>query len=565
MDIDIKSILDESPAGREFLRRALENYKAIPLERRYDKYDADVVTLTSEVAEPLNLGFISERLSELSATLRGAGGVPAAPSSLVAKNKSSWEPVEYHIELSWQDNSNDEDGFLIYRALKAAGGKPQVVSSVGPNVTTFVDTLSAPADGDDQYCYAVVAFKYSPFAFSVFAPGGQPPGPLESSPSNTACSYYAIGWPPPPPLPDSDGDGIPDKLDKCPLDHAGKASLWTEGCPDLDDDGVPDKDDNCPLKWGDKPDGCPLRYNLHWMGMKILNNSGYGGKGWYSFISGKWFYQNNEFYDDNKYGWGEEPYLVFTWTNGMTDKGMLEHGSQTWCCGEGVDLELAKYADWEPDLDGYGEDPPKTLQGLKDLQDYGLTVWPAVAGQSVEIDRKLGLSVNITLMERDYKRTIWVKDQADALEAAFKIGGKVTEATATCVGTDGLGCLLAIGDAMKTVIEELLGLSQPAKPVTVDDPDDFQGSDVWAITRTDAAWRTSSTGAYPFYLLEMPTHYWKYCPWGPGVGPAVQCYPLTMLVKPYFCLCREGMSDSDIKKHCEPSKAQPVLPWPMGP
>jgi len=58
--------------------------------------------------------------------------------------------------------------------------------------------------------------------------------------------------------PDTDGDGIQDKLDDCP-DVAGPAAL--KGCPDTDGDGVIDKDDRCPnTPKGYKVDrfGCPL-------------------------------------------------------------------------------------------------------------------------------------------------------------------------------------------------------------------------------------------------------------------------------------------------------------------
>jgi OOP family OmpA-OmpF porin len=43
--------------------------------------------------------------------------------------------------------------------------------------------------------------------------------------------------------PDTDKDGIQDKLDECP-DIFGLAAF--KGCPDSDGDGVPDKDDRCP-------------------------------------------------------------------------------------------------------------------------------------------------------------------------------------------------------------------------------------------------------------------------------------------------------------------------------
>jgi Leucine-rich repeat (LRR) protein len=62
--------------------------------------------------------------------------------------------------------------------------------------------------------------------------------------------------------PDSDGDGIPDRLDKCPW-LAGE--LETDGahpikpCPkDADGDGTPDAQDKCPNQFGELEDGgCP--------------------------------------------------------------------------------------------------------------------------------------------------------------------------------------------------------------------------------------------------------------------------------------------------------------------
>jgi len=51
--------------------------------------------------------------------------------------------------------------------------------------------------------------------------------------------------------PDKDGDGIPDHLDECP-DVPGLKKF--NGCPDSDGDGVPDAKDECP----DTPKGCPV-------------------------------------------------------------------------------------------------------------------------------------------------------------------------------------------------------------------------------------------------------------------------------------------------------------------
>ncbi len=55
--------------------------------------------------------------------------------------------------------------------------------------------------------------------------------------------------------PDSDGDGIPDKEDECPYE---KGSKGMNGCPDRDGDGITDKKDACPDEAGlAKFKGCP--------------------------------------------------------------------------------------------------------------------------------------------------------------------------------------------------------------------------------------------------------------------------------------------------------------------
>ena len=54
---------------------------------------------------------------------------------------------------------------------------------------------------------------------------------------------------------DSDGDGTPDKTDKCP-DATGPVALL--GCPDTDNDGISDTEDKCPGEVGPAENqGCP--------------------------------------------------------------------------------------------------------------------------------------------------------------------------------------------------------------------------------------------------------------------------------------------------------------------
>jgi len=63
------------------------------------------------------------------------------------------------------------------------------------------------------------------------------------------------------PVLDRDGDGIPDAEDRCP-DQPGPRE--NGGCPDVDTDrdGIPDRLDKCPLDPGLPPDGCPKKYTL---------------------------------------------------------------------------------------------------------------------------------------------------------------------------------------------------------------------------------------------------------------------------------------------------------------
>ncbi len=91
-----------------------------------------------------------------------------------------------------------------------------------------------------------------------------PPVPATAISSNwefQAGLAWTFGGPPQ----DSDKDGIPDALDKCPNEPEDKDGFEdSDGCPDLDNDGdgIPDDKDKCPNQAEDKDgfedeDGCP--------------------------------------------------------------------------------------------------------------------------------------------------------------------------------------------------------------------------------------------------------------------------------------------------------------------
>lgn len=64
-----------------------------------------------------------------------------------------------------------------------------------------------------------------------------------------ACNRWLAAQaepPPEPPIPDSDGDGVNDRDDRCPGSHP-QETVDARGCPkDGDGDGVPDRLDRCP-------------------------------------------------------------------------------------------------------------------------------------------------------------------------------------------------------------------------------------------------------------------------------------------------------------------------------
>lgn len=76
--------------------------------------------------------------------------------------------------LSWVDNSDNEEGFRVYRA-QGVGGTFTEIAVVGPNVTTYTDPLGGPG-----FCYRVTAYNSAG----------------ESQPSNNACLLLMVPTPP---------------------------------------------------------------------------------------------------------------------------------------------------------------------------------------------------------------------------------------------------------------------------------------------------------------------------------------------------------------------------------
>jgi outer membrane protein OmpA-like peptidoglycan-associated protein len=110
---------------------------------------------------------------------------------------------------------------------------------------------------------AGLAYTHAGFRFS--AGGG--PGVVPGYGSPAAQVMFSIGYAPG--GIDTDGDGIPDDKDVCPLEREDRDGFEdADGCPDPDNDrdGIPDVVDKCPneaedLDGFEDEDGCPDRDN----------------------------------------------------------------------------------------------------------------------------------------------------------------------------------------------------------------------------------------------------------------------------------------------------------------
>jgi len=121
-------------------------------------------------------------------TNSGSGSAPGAPSNAVATAASTSQ-----IDVLWQDNSSNENGFELQRSTSGASGAFSLRASLPANTTAFSDSgLTAST----QYCYKVRAYQtkgpktyFSPFSAVVCAATPSPPPPPQpGAPSSVSAA-----------------------------------------------------------------------------------------------------------------------------------------------------------------------------------------------------------------------------------------------------------------------------------------------------------------------------------------------------------------------------------------
>jgi predicted esterase len=112
------------------------------------------------------------------------GTVPAIPTNITA-NALSYDSVS----VSWNDNSNNETGFEIYRS-NAADGVYQIIATTASNKTSFIDTTVSPST---TYYYKIQAInQYGSSGFDLGSMGGLHYGYYESSSFTTMPDFNAL-------------------------------------------------------------------------------------------------------------------------------------------------------------------------------------------------------------------------------------------------------------------------------------------------------------------------------------------------------------------------------------
>lgn len=146
-----KTLSMDSPGGRDFVSLSYETARLLLRDSRY---------------VPGGTTNVGETIRQIAGDLRRSGATAEA-DDLERQLQATMETLP-RLQLTWTDNSNGEDRFLVER--KVGQEDPYApLATLAPNAVTYVDTS---VQIGVSYCYRVRAFRASSY----------------SNPSNEACA-----------------------------------------------------------------------------------------------------------------------------------------------------------------------------------------------------------------------------------------------------------------------------------------------------------------------------------------------------------------------------------------
>jgi hypothetical protein len=123
----------------------------------------------------------------------GPPTAPNAPGSLAAASGG-----QTSIDISWADNSNNEDGFLVEGSADGAGWAP--IASVGSNVTSYSETGLDPSTTRHYRVRAYNAVGNSAYSNTAsattdeYVPPNPPTAPTGLTATAAGSSSIALAW-----------------------------------------------------------------------------------------------------------------------------------------------------------------------------------------------------------------------------------------------------------------------------------------------------------------------------------------------------------------------------------